>query len=364
MQNMIIRLASVIAMVFLCGMPSAICKEPGYTPKIPPGYRSQVVLHVDYGTTPDKIRMLLPERGEHYDHLSVSGLRVMGDKFYFIDDTVHTIKRYLSPGTFVWETEPLLNLHYFDVAPDGKVYAAWGTMVDRLSCIDGAGKLLWTIGYTDILSKEKVKELGLHESYGNFGWVDWTVHGLSIALNGLDEENNPKSVAVLLDKDGRFVRGLPGSVVGSDGTIYSYDIGKGRERFPSLRIIAKDLHGKALREILPDFGAGKGVCPAGNPGFSRMRFDPTGAFAVRGTPLLATRIPLTSFLQGSKLEEILWRFGPHGNLTEEWRFLGSQFASRHPGIVMAPDGCVYHLNFGEKGIDVVKYSRPGKGGKP
>ncbi|NIR02151.1 MAG: hypothetical protein GTN78_18475, partial [Gemmatimonadales bacterium] len=30
---------------------------PKYTPTIPPGYSGEVVLHVDYGKTPDKIRV-------------------------------------------------------------------------------------------------------------------------------------------------------------------------------------------------------------------------------------------------------------------------------------------------------------------
>ncbi|NIR02152.1 MAG: hypothetical protein GTN78_18480, partial [Gemmatimonadales bacterium] len=71
-------------------------------------------------------------------------MRVVGDRFYFIDAVVDTIKQYRSPGVFVWESKILENAHFLDVAPDGKVYAVWGAAVDQLSCIDSKGKLLWT----------------------------------------------------------------------------------------------------------------------------------------------------------------------------------------------------------------------------
>ncbi|NIR02154.1 MAG: hypothetical protein GTN78_18490, partial [Gemmatimonadales bacterium] len=64
------------------------------------------------------------------------------------------------------------------------------------------------------------------------------------------------------------------------------------------------------------------------------------------------------------VEHVIWRFDVHGKLKEEWRFPVSIFAHGRPEVVVGSDGCVYRLDFGETGIDVIKYSRGQKGKAP
>lgn len=362
----------VIAMLLLIGCLLSLNASPGYTPRIPPGYVSEVVLHVDYGETPDKIGVLWadPPTPEEYDPASATNLQIVGDRFYLLD--MGGVKQYRSPGTFNWKTQGLpglLGLQDYAVATDGRVYAIWYDQArtdpwedcGRLSCFDAQGKLLWTKTRDEIVSKEKLKEFGLSSSLpGFYSVVGWTIHGLVIEIGGWDDKSNATNIALLLDARGNLVRALSGTLVGSDGVIYSSTRGEKRAEPLPPTLAGKDLKGNAVRKVRLDFGADRAIHLAGNPSLGPTLPDPTGGFAVYAYAHLPARVPIARKMT-TGLEDTLWRFDLQGKFKEEWRFPLSLFALRHREIVLGPQGSVYHLEFKEKGINVVKYSRPGKG---
>lgn len=362
-----------MGMLLLIGALLSADVEHKYTPRIPPGYFSQVVLHIDYGKTPDKIGVVwaYPPTPEEYDASSATNLQIVGDRFYLLDRGA--IKQYRSPGIFVWKSqsqEGLLGFRDYAVAPDGSAYAIWynQTRTDpweddgRLSCFDAQGKLLWTRTRDEIVSKEKLKEFGLASSLpGFYPVMDWTVHGLVVEIGGWDDKSNATNIAVLLDAKGNLIRALPGgTLVGSDGTIYSSARGEKRADHLPPTLTGKDLKGNVVRKVKMDFGTDRAIHLAGNPSVGPALPDPTRGFAVYAYAHLPARVPIARKMT-TGLEDTLWRFDLQGKFREEWRFPLSLFANDHPEIVIGPDGCVYHLVFGEDGIDVVKYSRPGKG---
>jgi len=334
---------------------------PKYTPTIPPGYSSEVVLHVDYGTTPDKIRVDWAEDPTS-EPASINHMRVVGDRFYLIDDVVHTIKQYRSPGTFVWETESFENLHYCAVAPDGKVYAAGGAAVDSLTCIDDRGKVMWTKSFDDILPRKRMKQFGINVAR-SFARLQWTTDGLAALLYDENEDGGHRDMVLFLDRDGNPLRALPGQLAAPDGTVYGYKVSNERKPLPVSAIVGKDSKGKTVRTIRPDLGPNKASRLAGNPSFFMAFADPTDGLIVNGHADVPSDVD-TGKHKLRKLEAVFWRFGLQGNFKEEWRFPVSIFAHGRPEVVVGSDGCVYRLNFGETGIDVIKYSRGRKANPP
>jgi hypothetical protein len=59
---------------------------------------------------------------------------------------------------------------------------------------------------------------------------------------------------------------------------------------------------------------------------------------------------------GRKLDEVLWRFNSDGSFREQWRFPSNIFGGSASRIVVGSDGNVYYLQFGDKGIDIVRYA--------
>jgi hypothetical protein len=234
---------------------------------------------------------------------------------------------------------------------------AWGTKVDMLSRIDPAGKLLSTAAYGDILSREQRKELGLYESYGNFGQLEWTALGLTSILNGLDESSQRICVGVLIDQKDKSAKGLPGFLVGSDGIMYSYPLVKKQGDIGALRMVGKTVKGQYHREVALKYGSrGSAAALSGKPSFLGMRTTPDGGFVAEGNALLKERFPLAKGA-GTGLEEILWIFDKDGNLKQEWRVLASPFGHRYQEISVQPDGNVYQLRYSDTGIDVLKYGQ-------
>jgi len=169
MRNGSIRLSGSMVAALLVSAWLPLWAAGRYVPTIPPGYTSKVVLHVDYGTTPEKIRLFLGDE-EGSDPAAVRQMRIAGDRFYFVDDVAGTIKQYRSPGVFVWETKRLRNVHYFDLAPDGSIYAVWGGLVDQLSLINGQGKVVWTKTFRGV--EEKLNKLGVRPAIDGFSYLD------------------------------------------------------------------------------------------------------------------------------------------------------------------------------------------------
>jgi hypothetical protein len=234
-----------------------LAASPGkvYRPQIPPGYVSKVVLHVDYGNAPDRIGVEwghtvgdAEEDGEYVEPASASSMRVIGDRFYFIDATVNRIKEFRSPGAFVWESEPFFNAACLAVAPDGRVYIIWGGRLDRLSCLDGAGRLVWTkASRQGVLPTRGFDSLGMRSVSSTLLWLDWTRYGLTITVEGEDRGGKVRRLAVVVNDDGAGERVLPGLLVGLDGTIYDFHLFNKRAEGLVSPIVGKSPSGNMLR---------------------------------------------------------------------------------------------------------------------
>lgn len=364
MKHKMSWLAAVGLAVFTLVLVSRAVAAPGYTPTIPPGHSGQVVLHVDYGTTSDKVgvewggsRANDSDEGEYAEPASITNMRVVADRFYFIDATTDTIKQFRSPGTLVWATKAFDNLGYYAVAPDGRVYLIWGSRLDKLSCVDSQGTLLWT--KDDALPRTKLKELGLDSVLVLMG-IEWTASGLSITVSGSAEgEDKLHQFVVLMDRDGNALKALPGQFVGADGLIYTREPKRRLQEAVASPVTVADSAGRAVREVRPKFDADSGTRLAGVSSIGRLFADPFGGFSVDSLARLSSPARITSKIE-TNAEEVLWRFDIHGNFREQWRFASNKFSSRASPVVVGSDGSVYHLQFGETGIDVTKYSKQAK----
>lgn len=345
---------TVIIMVALWTMLE-VAANAGYNPRIPAGHSGKVVLHIDYGATPEKIR-IFPKDEVHYEATGIEGMRVVGDRFYFIDDALGAVKCYRAPDSFLWQSEALVNLHYLAVAPNGTAYAAWGARVEKLSCISPTGEILWTADYSDLLSRQEVKDLGLQESFGHFGWLEWTVSGLTSVLDGVDENGQKKSVAVLIDQGGKSARGLPGFLVGPDGIAYSHAPVNKQGGVAPLRMVGKAADKRVSREVTINLGDMGQSASSKSPAFLRMRATPDGGFAAEGNALLSDTFHVAEGIQ-TRLEDILWVTDRSGALKQEWRILASPFGHRYQELSVQSDGDVYQLRYTEDGVDVLRYDK-------
>ncbi len=350
---------AVCAVLVLSVTPARAAEA--FVPTIPAGYSPQVVLHVDYGKTPETVGLRWAGGGNEYvDAASVTNMRVVGDRFYFIDATVDRIKQFRSPGTLVWASQVFPNLGYFAVAPDGKVYVVWGTRLDTLSYLDRDGKLLWTKQGREVFPEARKAALGLAPYPPVWGPLEWTGRGLTAHATGKDQRGRRGEFTVVFDADGIAKELLPGIMVGPDGTVYDLQLNDGAgKRLASPIVTRWEVPGKLGRQIHLNLQAEKGKYLVGlDPGTGsfQMRIDPRGGFLIEQHVWLPARVQVTKQMD-TRVAEVLWRLDSEGNPTEQWRFPASTFAGRASEIVVGNDGNVYHLTFGETGIDVVKYSR-------
>jgi len=334
---------------------------------VPDGYSPKVVLHVDYGKTPDKIRV--DWGSEETDPTSLQGIRVMGNRIYFLDDVADRVKQYHTSGKLVWETKSLDNLHYYAVAPDGKIYAVWGAGLEMFSCIDSSGNLVWAKDLRNILSDEKSKAFGMRHCFQHFSWIEWTRRGAAIDVLCVGDKGSRSQCRAFVDGQGDLVGILPGALATTDGTSYAMHPENPKDtsrntytlrEIAGATLIGRDAAGKIVKKLRLDLTGKRVSRLAEDAVFTWIVADPTGGFCVYGYARLPARARFPKGLS-SGLEEVLWRSNAQGKFKEEWRFVHSPFASRLPEVVVAPDGCVYHLKFGEKGIEVIKYSPTKKG---
>jgi hypothetical protein len=366
MRSDLVGVAALVVAILVPRAAAASAARP-YAPKIPPGYSSKVVLHVDFGTTPDKIGVEWGDSGaihgdeqEYVEPASATNMRVVGDRFYFIDAAANRIKQFRSPGRLAWQSEPFFNLGYYAVAPDGRVYVVWGTGLEKLSGLDSRGQTVWTVTSHDLFAEQELREFRVGGMTSILGEPEWTAYGLAIAdMDGFDRYGKPRAFAVVVDDGGRVIRIVPGRLVGSDGTIYDYEVSNQPKAWLTTPLVGRNLAGKVVRQVRLDFQADNRRHLAGVRAVGRERADPAGGFVVESHAHLPARVKVTSRFD-TILEEVLWRFDVRGRFKEQWRFLSGPFASRASQVVVGSDGNVYHLRFGETGIDVVKYSRTKK----
>lgn len=348
------------ASLAMLGIHVPISSAATYSPRVPAGYVPKVVLHVGYGNSKDKIPMVRDGScAECWDDLSVERLCVRGDRFYFINDVGDTIKQFRSPGKFVWETKRLLNLTHMDVAPDGSVYAIWGSAVDILSRIGPTGRILWTKTTRDILSGsyDNLKAtLGVRLQGSSLGRLTCTGRGLEFTMVGEDDAGAQVDVVLRLDAQGKLVKAARGRCFGSDGASYRYGPPHSDnspdvtiDRYEGLN--ARSIGSFSMRKLVDKrrFHSTEQVIRYAYPASS-------GEFVVEGLGILPSAAHIANGMS-SRVEGILVRCALNGHVKEEWRFLSSPFNMRYNEIVSAPDGSMYHLRFGEKGIDVIKYTR-------
>ncbi|HEY3267515.1 MAG TPA: hypothetical protein VGM37_11350 [Armatimonadota bacterium] len=285
-------------------------------------------------------------------------MRVVGGSFYFIDAVVERIKRFKAPGKFVWESQTFENLGYYAVNSKGQVYLVWGVRLDQLSALDANGKLLWTKALSDVLSPSKMRSWRLLGWDTQAGWIYWTPRGLVIEVVGADPDRTGVQVLVLVNQNGAMEKVLPGQVVDWDGNTYG-SAGHwehlDKMDFP---LTCRNPRGKVLRKIdLRQYADPRAPSAAKRrPAFGRLTPDPSGGLSGWSAEDLPSPIRVNSRYV-ARLEEVVQRIDRKGNYKELWGFPKGPFAGRAPQTVIGTDGCVYHLEFGDKGISVIKYYR-------
>lgn len=366
MVRTVITLSAVVA-VFACSI-STLYALPNYDPTIPTGYWAETVLRVNYGKSFGEVGVSWgsddsgnsddTER-EYSQPACVEQMNVIGDRFYFYDNTDSKIKLFQSPGKCIWESSEFGNLLHYTVSPKGLVYVVWGGGQDQLSCIDNAGKTLWTKKESDIWPKEEYQKYCFDEI---IHWDDiiWTSYGLTASLCVSPKGCGQTYYLFALTDDGCVSQLLSYDYcfVGPDGGLYKTENWQSKQL--QRMAIKKNKVGEKLREIPFEFDADNGKRLAGKEmRMSRLKPDASGDFFVEGKAFLDPVYTANSALRNT-LEEVLWRFDNQGKFKEQWRFLVSRFKHLGPEIVVGSDGGIYHLQFNATGIEVVKYSRGAK----
>lgn len=357
----IIRISTALCLLAVSTAGRSQSTTDTYQPLMPAGYRGEVVLRIGYGKAPDKIGVqwgtvartrAIAGEGEYIPPASATNMRVIGDRFYFIDETANRIKVFRSPGTPVWQSDRFKNLGYYAVAPDGKVYAVWDSDMNTLSCLDSQGKLLWT--KTHVVTKDTEVQLGLTDMLDDICLPEWTDLGLTAIVVGTDGAGTQRRLAVVLDDKGNVVRDLPGSVVGVDGSVYSYRASSEPGVLLAEPVTRTDAHGAV--QLLPR-GLGVDHSPeyAGVTGLFRVVADPAGGFIMQAPANVPETIKLNTRLE-TRVQSVLLRFDSQGRLYEHWRFPATKFGARYSELVPGTDGAMYHLRFGETGVEVVRYA--------
>ncbi len=378
-RGIIKRKAQALASLLL------LLAAPAFASTIPPGYSRTVGLELAYGNTPGKVPVDWGsppgKEGETWGPSSMNGLRVLGDRFYF---TSAGIRLYRSPGKFVWES-PGNGISFFCVSPDGYAYGVWGTSLDNLSCYNSNGKRVWAVGngamqltdkdgqthmlpsedgsmpiFTGNKRQEVMAQLGLKYMDRSFDGVTWTKDGPAVAIYGADYKGGQTGVIIFLDKNGKYVRAAPGSGVTENGQVFTYRTrqgGKSGKAFVGLYIDRKDATGKNTKTISIDLTSDNGAHLKGNPGFVAAVADPCGGFILHGEMILPHEVRINK-RDSSALQSVFWRVDNNGKLREEWRFPVSCFEySLEPSFDVDKDGNVYHTEYGDTGLKVVRYSR-------
>ncbi|MHB1456239.1 MAG: hypothetical protein ACYC0V_04925 [Armatimonadota bacterium] len=353
------KMGAMLCLLALCITGEAQQYTSDYKPLIPTGYSSKVVLRVPYGKTDSTIGISYPGdeesiSEEHTDPASARNMIVTGDRFYFIDATCNRIKVFRSPGTFVRVTKRFDNLGYCAVSEDGLLFVVWGGSLDRLSCLDKQGNILWTKSSHDLLPNKQLKSNGLVKRIEGIGWLEWTRLGLSVSLMGVDNNGKYVQKIAIVSKQGKVRNITTGDMVDSSGVSYQMTAERNKDSLRYGVLIARNRAGIVIRKVRPNLGRDSAHLLEGYSGAFRWHVDPVGGFAMDSSARSSSKsVPVGRF--SSTLFNVLWRFDTNGKMREQWRFPGSIFASRASEAVIGQDGNVYHLRFAEDGIEVTKY---------
>ena len=338
---------------------SVLCALPKYNPTIPHGYSAETVLRVNYGKSFGEVGVSWGNdgrEGEYSEPISVQQMKVIGDHFYLYDNTDGKIKVFRSPGNCIWESSPMGNVLHYAVSPKGSMYIVWGGGQDRLSCVDNAGNTLWTKSESDIWPKGDYQKYQFDEII-NWDDIEWTSYGLTATIGVSPRGGGQADYVFALNGDGHVNQVLSHeySFIGPDGGLYKTE--NWQSKHLQRMAIKKDKQGKKLREISFEFNAENGKYLAGKEiRVFRLKPDASGDFFVEGKALMDQEHEESSRIKNS-LEDVLWRFDSKGKFKEQWRFLRSPFRHLGSEIVVGSDGSIYHLQFGETGIEVVRYRK-------
>ncbi len=365
-----------LSLIILFTNVSLICAPVyAYSPTIPEGYSSKVILKVDYGDTPDKIGVEWgniggahnPKLEEYIQPTSISGMAVVGDKVYLIDSKMGRVKKFASRGKLIWQSERLkadyLGNTWITVSPDGECYVSdGGGEFDTILRISKDGKTIWRKTFHQIFDK-RPKDIGFKlDPSDGIDHIEWTPLGLTVTAHVRERDANKGQLyekAFLLSKDGKVTRALPGFFVGTDSTIYSYEGSNRASERIDIPVIGRNLDGRVVSKTYLDFGTRRETILKEIMTISVITSNPGGGFIVYGWNTLSHRVPTVGG-RDTKGEEVLWRFDSKGKLKEEWRFLSSPFWAHNTDMLSGGDGSIYHLQYSEKGISVIKYYRTDK----
>lgn len=358
MVRLLIRLC-LTALLF-CNSACLLFGFPKLEPVIPSGYSAETVLRVNYGKSFGEVGVDWgnnSQLGEYSEPVSVEQLHIVGECYYLYDNTDGKIKLFQSPGGCIWQSSTFGNMSHYTVSPQGLVFIVWGSSHEELSCVDNAGKTLWTKNLNDILSPEEYQRYGFAEII-TWSDIEWTYYGLTATFCVSPKGGGQKYLLFALSNDGTVNKLLTDSCrsIGSGGTFYSKkDTWKGDQS--AKRAIVRDKNGKDVGEISFEFNADNGKYLAGKDmRMFRLKPDASGDFFVEGKATLDQTYSANDAVRGI-IQEVLWRFNNQGKFKEQWRFLRSQFRHLEPEVTVGPNGSVYHLQFDDAGIEVVRYSR-------
>jgi len=332
-----------------------------YERTIPKGYSGKTVLKVSYGKSFGTVGVSWGDTGtvqEGVEPASVQQMHVVGDRFYFYDATDSRIKQFIPPGKCIWESSRFPNVLGYTISPGGLVYIVWGDSLNTLSCIDGQGHTLWTKKEREILPQESYQAYGFEEIEPAWSNIEWTHYGLTIRICVSPEGGGLKYLTFAFTDDGRIDRLLTDDrcSIGPDGSFYCREsLWKGDQSEKQATV--KDKAGKKVGQVDFEFIAENGrYLAAKEMSIGRLRSHQSRDFFVEGYAFMDQEYEENSVVKRS-LEEVLWRFDSQGKFKEQWRFLSPPFRHLGIGIVPGSDGSIYHLQFGETGIEVVKYSK-------
>ncbi len=369
MKKLVSISLSTAALLFACGV-AAPCGG-AYHNTIPSGYKAEVVLHLNYGSGPGKTKVVWGDeesnsRSEdsYTEPACLKNLQVRNNSFYFFDPTSSSIVQYRSPDVLVWRVENVGSAWSLRVSPQGDLCVSGGIAGDELACINPNGKVVWTTSYEKLFPYPKPQEIkqkfNLSESYGEFRQIDWVGDQLQIRLGARDNQNQCTSLWVLLDHEGKLLGVSQTRRMGPDKTSYkttsTVKERNGKPVISNVQVTAIDLSGKQLGETKLDLEVDNGVHLKGDPTIEGFDLDVDGGYVVIGEDSLPAKVKTNSHFAVDH-DHVMWRFSRDGTLKEEWRFPQNMFAWGDASTAIDDKGNVYHIEYGDTGLDVVKYSK-------
>ncbi|UCH36101.1 MAG: hypothetical protein JSV65_07025 [Armatimonadota bacterium] len=347
-----------------------------------PVVSAEAVARINFGDAPERVGVdwgSLWPGGDPGPGESIADFFVDGKGDIYIGDTVQgCVKKFRPPGTLLFHTEALTdiphkfecvfdpytgkmdNLQYFAVDSAGAIYATHGSSPLTLSKFDSAGTYVWSRAPWDLLPESATLELGLKQvSLDSLLHADasgYVNRSTSVVFNS--ERRGQRGLQV--DKQGNFVRLLPGYVTDPRGYPYRFTR-EGQGPLPATLVFydpAQPVTLTPLQEI-------------------PVRWDPAApvkahslltlsAHADRAVP--AVFDPRPALGPGAEidvlgLDRILMRLDNSGRIVDSWRFPRLPFSVYSGGVIQGRDGHVYRLRFDPFGFDVVRYTHhPGPDG--